>query len=223
MEEATWGFENSAEEETKGMAIFEQRMQAFDCDNSVTFAGTKEDIDAAMEYVSTQTSPFSFNKVVPIPEEIKTFNPSNIRPSFLAKHKAFDGYTFRKEHWTTPREAIEVTMTTIDMTPEDTERLYQSSKNQLTIEKVAAYKFKTCFSPPSGIYYHLSEKFPKLLFHYTFDIEAEDENTSGWALGQDGEIKNRAQYPTSFRQMKLHLDSFHETWLSLAEEDEDNN
>ena len=53
MEEATWGFENSAEEETKGMAIFEQRMQAFDCDNSVTFAGTKEDIDAAMEYVSS--------------------------------------------------------------------------------------------------------------------------------------------------------------------------
>ena len=45
--EPTWGFETSAEEEIAGLAESRLRMYAYDCFNTVTFAGLKEDIDEA--------------------------------------------------------------------------------------------------------------------------------------------------------------------------------
>ena len=58
------------------------------------------------------------------------------------------------------------------------------------------------------------------MFHYTFDIACEEEDVSGWAIGLAGKIKNRVQYPTSFQTMKLHLEPFHEKWLSLSEDND---
>ena len=73
---------------------------------------------------------------------------------------------------------------------------------------------------PSGIYHQLSTKFPKVMFHYTFDIACEEEDVSGWAIGLAGKIKNRVQYPTSCQTMKLHLEPFNESWLTLSEDND---
>jgi hypothetical protein len=220
MSDYEFGFQHNALEEAKLLATRRKRMEDYDCKNTITMAGPADDVTAAMELVSTQTSLFSFDKVMPVPEEIKTFNPFNIRPSVLAKFKALDAYTYRSDEWATPREAINVERKVIDMTPKSSEELLAASKGQLYIEKVAAYTFDTCFAPPSGIYFKLSEEFPNILFHYTFDIECEDESTAGWALGLAGELKNQVQYPTSFTAMKLHLEPFHEKWLSLSEDND---
>ena len=213
-------FQNSEEEEVEHLNSLKVRMHNYDCKNTITMAGPADDVTAAMELVSTQTSLFSFDKVSPVPEEIKVFNPLNIRPSVLTKFKALDAYTYRQATWATPREAINVERKVVDMTPKNSEELLATSKGQLYIEKVAAYTFDTCFAPPSGIYFKLSEEFPNILFHYTFDIECEDESTAGWALGRAGELKNRVQYPTSFTAMKLHLEPFHEKWLTLSEDND---
>jgi len=218
---ATFAFERDSEEEITGIASNLSRHKQYDCHNTMTLAGPASDIDAAVALMRTPESDFTFNAIKPIPEELKTLNPLNIRPSILAKWQALDKYTYKMEQWCTPREAVQVEVSEVNMSEKSTAEFLKTSKGELYIEKVASYKFDTCMAPPSGIYFELSKRFPKLLFHYTFDIATEGEDTSGWALGKGGKIMNRVQYPTSFKTMKLHLEPFNETWISLCEDNDD--
>lgn len=217
---AQMSFERDEDEEIKGISAQLRRHKQYDCSNTMTMAGPKVDILEACSFIATPTSEFSFAAVAPIPEELLEFNPLNIKPSVLAKWEALDKYTFKMEKWCTPREPINIERSEIEMSEEQTQKFLSHTNGKLYIEHVATYKFDTSMSPPSGIYHQLSHKFPKVMFHYTFDIACEEEDTSGWALAIDGDIKNRVQYPTSFRTMKLHLEPFNETWLTLSEDND---
>jgi hypothetical protein len=217
---AEMSFERDGAQETKEISAQLRRHKQYDCSNTMTMAGPKVDVLEAVRFISTPTSEFSFAAVAPIPEELLTFNPLNIKPSVLAKWEALDKYTFKMEKWCTPREPINIERSEIEMSETQTQRFLSHTGGKLFIEHVATYKFDTPMSPPSGVYHELSKKFPKVMFHYTFDIACEEEDTSGWALAIDGKIKNRVQYPTSFRTMKLHLEPFNESWLTLSEDND---
>jgi len=203
------------------MELHYKRHKSFDCANQMTAAGPESEINALIELVKSDSSVFSFSKVKPVPEQVKVFNPLNIKPSFLEEFNALDSYTWREENWATTREASNAQLEVVSVSSETLKEV--ASKKDLTIEKIAAYKFDTSISPPSGIYHELSKRFPNVVFHYTFDVYSEEEKTSGWAIGKAGKIFNRRQYPDSFRDIKIHLTNFSEQWFELdPDEDEDN-
>jgi len=207
----------------KQAEVHAKRHTDFDCKNQLSMIGTTSDVTAVMDLLSSEDEAVSFEKVKPIPQELLKFNPANIKPSFYSQHRAFEAFTWREEHWGTTADARNVKLDVIDLSPVEIEKinagLPEEAKGDMYVEKIAAYKFDTCIAPPSAIYFELSKRFPKVLFHYTFDIECEEESVAGWAIGKGGKIRNRAQYPTSFKTMKLHLEGFSETWLSLKDEE----
>ena len=217
---AEFTFERDEANEMKEISAQLRRHKQYDCSNTMTMAGPKVDVLEAVRFIATPTSEFSFAAVAPIPEELLEFNPLNIKPSVLAKWEALDKYTFKMEKWCTPREPINIVRSEIEMSETQTQKFLSHSGGKLYIEYVATYKFDTPMAPPSGIYHQLSKKFPKVMFHYTFDIACEEEDVSGWAVGIGGKIKDRVQYPTSFRTMKLHLEPFNESWLTLSEDND---
>jgi hypothetical protein len=217
---AEFAFERGKDEETNDISSSLRRHKQYDCTNTMTMAGPKADVLEAVSFIATPDSDFSFAAVAPIPEELLTFNPLNIKPSVLAKWEALDKYTYKMEKWCTPREAINIERSEVEMSETQTQKFLSNTGGKLFIEHVASYKFDTTMAPPSGIYHQLSKKFPKVMFHYTFDIACDEEDVSGWALAIDGKIKHRVQYPTSFRTMKLHLEPFNESWLTLSEDND---
>lgn len=196
-----------------------KRHREFDCSNQITAAGPEADIDALIALVKSDSSAFSFSKVKPIPEEVKVFNPLNIKPSFIEQYKALDKYTWREEHWATSREAANAQLEIVEIS--SSTMVAMAKEKNLDLQKIAAFTFDTAISPPAGIYHELSKMFPSVIFHYTYDVYSEEEKTSGWAIGKAGKILNRRQYPDSFRDIKLHLANFSEQWLTLEPDEEE--
>jgi hypothetical protein len=209
--------EDRLKQQRRHNQIVIDRHSDYDCKNQLVMIGSALDVDLVIQYLSDGSKKLSFDKVKPVPDELKTFNPLNIKPSILEKYQALDSYTFKEEHWTTPREPINVKVATHVLDQKAMGALPAKIVAALKPEKVAVFEFDTCIKPPSGIYHKMSIDFPKIMFHYSFDIEAPSENTCGWAIGMAGEIKNRGQYDHSFREISLHLGKFQELWLGLSD------
>jgi hypothetical protein len=209
--------EKEREEQRRHNQMVIDRHSDYDCKNQLVMIGSAADVDLVIQYLSDGSKALSFNKVKPVPDELKTFNPLNIKPSVLEKYKALDSYTFKEEHWTTPKEPVNIQVATHMLTEGVLTGLPMKIRTDLKPEKIAVFEFDTCIKPPSGIYHKMSIDFPKIMFHYSFDIEAPSENTCGWAIGMAGEIKNRGQYDSSFREISLHLGKFKDLWLGLSD------
>ena len=135
------------------------------CTNEVTIIGDEEDLTKFRNFVKSETEPFSFQSVMPIPEELKgTRSPTTIVPqeeydswvddtnlgvgkpitlemsNRFEREYGFDNwYDWQTTNWGTKWDVSDVEM-------ED------------SISWVD-YKFETAWSPPEGIYNELTKLF----------------------------------------------------------------
>ena len=109
------------------------------CENEVTITGdTEEQIKEFKEYVSAGEGEFSFEAIVPMPENVKDTTHNHLGPN-----SGPNWYDWSIENWGTKWDADDV-----EVVDEDEESI--------------TYSFDTAWSPPEPICEALRAKFPDL-------------------------------------------------------------
>ena len=149
------------------------------CFNRVTFTGSTGDIENLVTQLASETSHFDFNKVIPMPEELRhvaspvqafktkakvdEYNsnvPEGVGQAIThAKHKALlkkyghaEWYSWSTEVWGCKwnnGDEVEV--------------------NDDSEHGCASYSFDTPWGPPEGIYEALREQFPEVYISWFYD------------------------------------------------------
>ena len=148
------------------------------CENSITITG--DEVGQLVEAVKSDESPFSFNSIIPMPEDIRrTTSPNKILTTeeevdahnkkqtedytyaqtqeqvdvLKEKYGVTNWYDWSIKNWGTKWDITDDDATTIDYTEGD---------------DMVWYTFDTAWCPPEAIYQHLVEQFPKLdiSWHY---------------------------------------------------------
>ena len=123
------------------------------CSNRVQVFGDDKEIKAWKDLVESKESKFDFNKILPMPEELRdTKSPvDKPNPELIEKYGYDEWYGWAVNNWGTKwslhADAIEV----ID---DDDEIVYH---------------FSTAWSPPQGIHQELQKKFPDLGISWFYD------------------------------------------------------
>jgi hypothetical protein len=116
------------------------------CSNEVDVWGSEKDIKAFKELVTTDKEVFSFNKILPMPEELDGLpspNRDNAEVERLTQKYGYaDWYQWRLAHWGVKWDSEG--------------ELVDESDESLT------YNLETPWCPPEGIYNELVERFPEL-------------------------------------------------------------
>ncbi len=184
------------------------------CNNRLRIMGSREDLQKFKEWASTPDSPISLAKAIPVPEELLKLDPNLITPSILEKYGAIDPMTWKDDNWGTYKDFQDVKIEKeIEFDEEETQLLSQSLQAKaipgLTCpEMIVGYTYKTTCIPPLHAYRVFSEKFPNIMFHASFDVEADDQHkhdTSGFLLVKAGKMLKRWFNPISFNTMRIHM------------------
>ncbi len=115
------------------------------CSNEVDVWGPEKDIKAFKELVTTDKEAFSFNKILPMPEELDSQAPNRKGKSseeLIKKYGYADWYQWRLANWGVKWDSEG--------------ELVDESDESLT------YNIETPWCPPEGIYDELVKRFPEL-------------------------------------------------------------
>ena len=125
------------------------------CRNSIYIEGTAKEVKKFEEYVSTDTSAFSLNKIIPMPDDI-------YRGDFGEKERKKYGdnnwYDWATNNWGTKWDIDE-----------------KDIEVQSLDDRELQYSFETAWAPPVPVYEHLVNKFPKLLIEWSYQDEFEEK------------------------------------------------
>ena len=144
------------------------------CANRVTISGDKEQIDVLIEMLETESQVFDFNKVIPMPEEIKGVQtglteisgkqvtrwrivdndsievPPEEMKELVKRYRADNLYDWAYLHWGTKWNACEALRSRID-------------------DELVQYNFDTAWAPPEPIAAQLTVLFPHVSFTWFYD------------------------------------------------------
>lgn len=158
------------------------------CGNEVNISGKVEDVAKLEILVADKEVPFSFNKIIPMPEELR----GTISPTRIVSQEEYDNFKLSKDD-----ELLGVGK---PITQEMSDRFKKeygndnwydwSNRNWGTKWNVSGgvketfgdgeiiYKFDTAWCPPEGIYMELSNQFPDVDITWIW----EDEEGEGGIL-----------------------------------------
>jgi len=128
------------------------------CDNSLKIEGKKKTLNKILEFVKSEDSVFDFNKIVPMPVELKGTTCPAYTDEDKAKYKALkkkygwgDWYEWALDNWGTKWSVDDV----------------QIYKNDESIQ----ISFATAWAPPIPVIAVLGRKFPdvSMTLHYRED------------------------------------------------------
>ena len=142
------------------------------CESNLTVTGPKGDIEAFINFAKKDQTPFSADKFVPMPEEIRSTQPPGqeleMPERVLQEAQANDWYNWSIRNWGTKWDAQEVTMeVTMEVTisPEVTVEATMSHTERDTV----SYDFWTPWDPFSNeLIAVISAKFPTLNIHFEY-------------------------------------------------------
>jgi len=204
------------------------------CRNIVTMYSSVERINEIVDSLKTEDRVVSFNKLLPTPPElVEAAKTQTLTPSLVERFGAMDVGTWRLKNWGCPKDTL--TSAIVDeaeldfaskMGQEVVDKLTpEQLAEALTFEKAVAIAFDTT-ETPNAFVMKLSEKFPDMRMHYSYDSDSED--VSGWLVASNGEVHSHEHYNNCLTAIKLHIEPFkndHSSLLSalLSEGDEDSN
>lgn len=145
---------------------------------------------------------FSFNKILPMPEELKDSEPFNDkhakRNEFKEKYGAYDWYDWRVQNWGTKWDIYEVDIQHYDPT-------------------LITLCFQTAWSPPQMVIGSLAAKFPELKFKLAY-LE-EGCGFVGYSIWENGEYQTGEHEDDSSTDAwkKIAIDEF--SWEEEVEEE----
>tara|TARA_Y100001963_G_C6478180_1_gene307724 strand:+ start:115 stop:543 length:429 start_codon:yes stop_codon:yes gene_type:complete len=124
------------------------------CFNSVNIEGSEKEIEKFKKYVSTDTSAFSLNKIIPMPDDIYR---GNLGEEEKKKYGEKNWYDWSWENWGTK---------------------WDINEKEIEVESIndgkLQYTFETAWSPPDPVWKHLVNKFPKLKIEWFYQDESEE-------------------------------------------------
>ena len=204
------------------------------CRNIVTMYSSVERINEIVDSLKTEDRVVSFNKLLPTPPElVEAAKTLTLTPSLVERFGAMDVGSWRLKNWGCPVDTM--TSAIVDeaeldfaskLPPKLLDKLSEEDKAEAkSFEKAVAISFETT-ETPNAFVLALSEKFPDMRMHYSYDSDSED--VSGWLVASNGEVHNHEHYNNCLTVIKLHIESFsgdHSSRLTtlLTEEDEDSN
>jgi hypothetical protein len=204
------------------------------CRNIVTMYSSVERINEILDSIKTDDKVVSFNKFLPTPPElVEASKTLTLTPSLVERFGAMDVGTWRLKKWGCPTDTLKSEI--VDEAELDfASKLPQEMFDKLTpeekaeaksFEKAVAVAFETT-ETPNAFVMALSEKFPDMRMHYSYDSEPED--VSGWLVASNGEVHSHEHYNNCLAAIKLHIEPFREGHSSLLSsilggEDEDSN
>lgn len=204
------------------------------CRNIVTMYSSVEGINEILDAIKTEDRVVSFNKFLPTPPElVEASKTMTITPSLVERFGAMDVGTWRLKNWGCPTDTINSEIVdeaelsfASKLPPELFEKLTPEEQAEAnSFEKAVAIAFETTETPNTFVL-ALSEKFPTMRMHYSYDSESED--VSGWLVASNGNVHNHEHYNNCLAAIKLHIEPFREGHSSLLSsvlggEDEDSN
>ena len=121
------------------------------CSNRVEVYAEAEDIKKFREYVSSENSLFSFNKIKPIPEELEDTTSPSGEPNvdLINKYGVDNWYDWCTNNWGVKWDVGDVEL--------------EEGEDYLT------YNFDTPWGPPEEIYTILNAEFPDMNISWFFD------------------------------------------------------
>jgi len=204
------------------------------CRNIITMYSSVEVIEEIKEALKTEDKVISFNKFLPTPPElVEAGKTMTLTPALVERFGAMDVGSWRLKNWGCPIDTNtsqivdEAELNFASKLPEKLfDRLSDEDKEEArSLEKAVAISFETT-ETPNAFVLALSEKFPSMRMHYSYDSDSED--VSGWLIASKGEVHTHEHYNNCLTAIKLHIESFSEGHSSrlttmLLEEDEDSN
>lgn len=203
------------------------------CRNIVTMYSSVERINEILDSLKTEDKVVSFNKFLPAPPElIEASKTLTLTPSLVERFGAMDVGTWRLKNWGCPKDTLsseivdEAEINFASKLPQNLfDRLTPEEQAEAnSFEKAVAIAFDTT-ETPNAFVLKLSEKFPDMRMHYSYDSDSED--VSGWLVASAGEVHSHEHYNSCLTAIKLHIEPFkndHSSLLStlMGEEDESN-
>jgi len=204
------------------------------CRNVLTMYSSVKVIEEIKEALKTENKVLSFNKLLPTPPElVEASKTMTLTPSLVERFGAMDVGTWRLKNWGCPIDTNnsqiidEAELDFASKLPEELfDRLSDEDKEKAKLlEKAVAISFETT-ETPNAFVMTLSEKFPDMRMHYSYDSDSED--VSGWLVASNGNVINHEHYNNCLAAIKLHIEPFREGHSSLLSsvlggEDEDSN
>ena len=134
------------------------------CENEVTFSGDEEKVQKIKDFVKGKERDFCFEKIVPMPKEIKNTtksSPSKPTPEqskkLISKYGFDNWYDWCIENWDTKWNATDVEM--------------EDEDDRVT------YQFLTAWCPPEAVYYNLCR---------LFNIDNDEDIHCSWFYREEG-------------------------------------
>ena len=159
------------------------------CQNEVTVqAEDRGKAEAFVDFVRDGDNYFSFNKIVPIPKELK----GTRSPADIVSQEEYDKYVPKSEYIESGiGRPITQEMSDRfnkeyghdnwhDWTTDNWGTKWETDCREVNIDDFGGvtYEFDTAWSPPEQIYYRLKELFPKLEIDWFYRVD--DAKVSGW-------------------------------------------
>jgi len=121
------------------------------CANRVEVYGTEEDIQKFKAYVSKGDLPMSFDKISPLPEELKNTRSPSGEPNvdLINKYGADNWYDWQITNWGVKWDVSDIEL--------------EEGEDYLT------YRFDTPWGPPEGIHAMIRDEFPDISMSWFYD------------------------------------------------------
>jgi hypothetical protein len=110
------------------------------CDNELQITGPQADADALRALMTTQTNPFDFEAIVPVPD---------------LPDECQDWSEWSESNWGTNKIAFEAR--------------WLSAKKAARLDVIEVAQFRTAWSPPTAVIASLSKRFPALTLRLSYD------------------------------------------------------
>lgn len=170
------------------------------CQNTLLIKGDQEEVARLLEHVKGPDTELSLNKIITIPEELKSASSpernEDVAAERIKKYGASDWYSFSVSNWGTKWD-VEAQITHDD-------GLFPLGYNKYNVpeKRFVQFTFDSAWSPPIPAIQMLAKQFPKVNIYHSWDETGCD--FSGYSMYSGGELVEQQEWD-SLENMRQYI------------------